>query len=195
MRKSRYQKGSVKKQNGRYVGMWWQDGGRKSLTLGLVKNMTKFEARAKVDKIVAALQEKQQGDREWLFGDFVRETYIPFYSRRWKPSTRGTTVNRVLVHLVREMEGREMKTLKRDDLQALLDSKAENGLSYAMVDHLRWDIRQIFEMAADEGLIVRNPANLLCTPRDAVKAEKRVMTVPDVQSCFSVLDLRERLIV
>jgi hypothetical protein len=40
MRKSRYQKGSVKKQRGRWVAMWWVDHSRKSRVIGLVKDMT-----------------------------------------------------------------------------------------------------------------------------------------------------------
>lgn len=92
------------------------------------------------------------------------------------------------------MGAREMKFIKRDDLQAVLDGKAAKGLCFSVVEHLRWDIHQIFDMALAEGLIERSPAALLWTPRDAVKAERRVMTVADVQLCFSVLDLRERLI-
>ncbi len=46
MRKSRYQKGSVKKQRGRWVAMWWVDRRRKSRVIGLVKDITKSDARA-----------------------------------------------------------------------------------------------------------------------------------------------------
>jgi hypothetical protein len=38
MRKSRYQKGSVKKQRGRWVAMWWVDHSRESRVIGLVKD-------------------------------------------------------------------------------------------------------------------------------------------------------------
>ena len=53
MRKSRYQKGSVKKQRGRWVAMWWVNRSRKSRVIGLVRDMTKSDARAVVDRIVA----------------------------------------------------------------------------------------------------------------------------------------------
>ena len=43
MRKCRYQKGSVKKQRGRWVAMWWVDRSRKSRVIGLVKTMTKSD--------------------------------------------------------------------------------------------------------------------------------------------------------
>lgn len=68
-------------------------------------------------------------------------------------------------------------------------------MSFSTIDHLWWDIKQIFDMAVSEGHVLRNPAALLYTPRDANRAERRVMTVQEVQTCFSVLDQRERLVV
>lgn len=50
-------------------------------------------------------------------------------------------------------------------------------------------------MAISEGHVVRNPALLLYTPRDAVRAERRVMSIREVQTCFAALDQRERLVV
>jgi len=47
MRKSRYQKGSVKKQRGRWVGLWWDNNSHRCRVLGLVKDMTKSEARGR----------------------------------------------------------------------------------------------------------------------------------------------------
>jgi integrase len=53
---------------------------------------------------------------------------------------------------------------------------------------------QIFEMAEAEGRIQRNPARLLFTPKEAAKPVRRAMTIEEVQLCFSVLAVRERLI-
>jgi len=81
------------------------------------------------------------------------------------------------VHLVSIFGDRELSGIKRDQLQDLLDAKANGGLSFSVVDHLRWDLRQIFEMAVSEGRIQRNSALLLSTPKDAVRRERRVMTL------------------
>src|SRR5215813_2725905 len=129
MRKSRYQKGSVKKQRGRWVAMWWVDGSRKSRVIGFVKNFTKSEARAVVDRIVAEINAKRDQNRIWTFGAFVNEVYVPYYSRKWKHSTRDNNVNRVQNHLVRGSEDRELTSFRRDELQDLLDRKAQTGLS------------------------------------------------------------------
>lgn len=82
---------------------------------------------------------------------------------------------------------------RRDELQDLLDRKVKDGLSFSVVDHLRWDMKQVFDMAVAEGHIQRNPALLLFTPKDAKKPVRRVMTMQEVQTCFGALERRERL--
>ena len=194
--RQRHQAGGLRKQRGRWLGMWWDGGKRKSRVLGLVKEMTKSKARDEVAKIVAELKAKTEtNSRVWCFGEFVDKVFFPYYSRKWKASTRGSTMNRISNHLVADLRDRELSGLKRDELQDLLDLKArKESLSFSTVDHLRWDLKQIFDMAVAEGHIVRNPALLLFTPKEARMAQREVMTAAEVQTCFRVLGPRERLI-
>jgi integrase len=173
--------------------MYWIDGARKSKVLGFVKEMSKTEARDEIRRLVEEERAKRETDRIWKFGEFVDQIYFPFYSRKWKPSTRENNVNRVSVHLVSEFGERELASFRRDELQDLLDRKAK-GLSFSVVDHLRWDMKQIFDMAVAEGRIERNPALLLFTPKEAAMPERRAMTIKEVQVCFGALGQRERLI-
>ncbi|HEX3940893.1 MAG TPA: tyrosine-type recombinase/integrase [Acidobacteriaceae bacterium] len=192
MRK-RHQTGGLKKQRGKWLGQWWVGDKRQSVVLGLIKDMTKGQAREKVARVVAEENAKRQGDRAWKFGEFVELVYFPYYSRKWKHSTRENNVNRMTFHLVTEFGARELKSFRRDELQDLLDQKAKS-LSFSVVDHLRWDMKQIFDMAEAEGQVDRNPARLLFTPKEAAKPVRRAMTMKEVQICFSVLGRRERLI-
>jgi integrase len=80
------------------------------------------------------------------------------------------------------------------ELQTFLEGKASSGLSFSVVDHLRWDLSQIFSLARSEGAILRNPAELLVTPKNAPKPDRLVMSKEDVKKCVAVLPLRERLI-
>ncbi len=194
MRKSRYQKGSVKKQRGRWVAMWWAGQSRKSRVIGLVRDMTKSDARAVVDRIVSEANARSEQERVWTFGEFVAEVYFPYYSRKWKASTRVNNMNRVSIHLVAGLGNLELSSFRRDQLQDVLDEKTQAGLSFSTVDHLRWDLKQIFDMAVAEGLVARNPALLLFTPKEAAKPVRRVMNMKEVQLCFAVLGQRERLI-
>lgn len=194
--RQRHQMGGLKKQRGRWLGLWWESGKRKSRVLGFVKDMTKSKAREEVGKIVAEENAKREASsRVWRFGEFVDQVFFPYYSRKWKASTRGSTMNRISIHLVADLKDRELAGFTRDELQDVLDRKAgKESLSYSTVDHLRWDIKQVFDMAVAEGHILRNPATLLFTPKEAAKPKRETMTVAEVQTCFRVLGPRERLI-
>lgn len=192
--RTRHSIGGVRKQRGRWIGSWTVDGQRGSKVIGSVKEMTKTEAREEVARIVTDERANDETSRVWTFGEFVEKVYFQYYSRKWKDSTRDNNVNRVNVHLVRTFENRELQSFRRDELQDLLDLKAKVPLSFSVVDHLRWDLKQIFDMAVAEGHVERNPALLLFTPKDARKPVHRAMTIKEVQICFGALDLRERLI-
>ncbi|MGA2077871.1 MAG: tyrosine-type recombinase/integrase [Terriglobia bacterium] len=153
--------------------------------------MTKGDAREAVAKIVAEIRARQETPRK--FGEFVEAVYFPYYSRKWKHSTQENNVSRIEVHLVEAYREQKLGSFKRDELQDLLDAKAKD-LSFLMVDHLRWDLKQIFDMALAEGHIDRNPAVLLFTPKEAKRPVRRAMTIEEVQTMFAALAERERLI-
>jgi len=188
--RTRHSTGGVTKQRGRWRGHWYENGIKKSRVLGMCKDMTKSEAREAVAKIVA--QQRATKDQT-LFGDFVEGVFFGFMSRKWKSSTREENLSRIRLHLIGTYKDRELSSFKRDELQDLLDAKAR-GLSFSVTDHLRWDLRSIFQMAVAEGKIERNPAMLLFTPKEAKRPTRRVMTIEQVQLCFAVLPQRERLI-
>ena len=102
-----------------------------------MKDIAKTEAREAINRIVSAENAKRQTHRVWTFGEFIEQAYFPYYSRKWKNSTRENNVNRVSVHLVAAFADRELSSLRRDELQDVLDRKVKNGLSFSVVDHLR----------------------------------------------------------
>ena len=172
-----------------------REGKRKSKVLGFIKEMTKQSPRGGRKDRRRENGPSAKENRAWKFGEFVEHVYFPYYSRKWKDSTRENNVNRISVHLVAPFGDRELSSFRRDELQDLLDLKAKkDGLSFSVVDHLRWDMKQIFDMAVAEGQVVRNPALLLFTPKEAKKPVRRAMTIREVQLCFGALDQRERLI-
>lgn len=187
----RYSKGGVVQQRGRWKGLWYEDGVKKSRILGLVKEITKTEAREAVATIIAKLKPQEEKP---LFGDFVEKVYFHYYFRKWKASTCENNKQRMRTHLLGAFKDRTLDSLLRDELQDFMDRKGNAGLSFSVVDHLRWDLKQIFDMAVGEGKVVRNPALLLFTPKSAAKPIHRVMTVGQVRQCFAALSQRERLI-
>ena len=194
MRK-RYQQGSLTKVDGNWIAQWWEGGHRRKRTLGRISKLAKSKAQADLDAILLPINSRASAPSPCTtWGEFVRNTYLPFYTRKWKLSTRNTNEERFKVHLFPIYGERKLGSFQRDELQDLLDAKASAGLSYSTVAHLRWDLRQVFRMAVQEGHLVRNPAELLFIPRDAKRPVHTVMTLEEVKTCFEVLAPRERLI-
>jgi integrase len=194
----RFQKGNVKKihrpAGWMWVGQWWEDGHRRNRKLGLVSKMTKTQAEVKLAEILGPINAaKAPVTEETSFGDFVRNKVFRFLRRKWKASTRGTTEDRIRFHLIEPFEKRTIGSFDRDELQDLLDAKAKE-LSFSTVDHLRWDLHQIFEFAVSEGAIKRNPAELLFTPREAKPKVARVMSPEEVKKLFEPFEVRERVV-
>ena len=194
MRK-RYQKGSLQELRGFWIARWYEDGCRKARTLGRVNKMTKARALRELAALVAPVNEKEAAaSRGSTFSDFVAQVYLPFYRRKWKRTTTMTNEDRIAYHLSSEFGPRALSTLGRKELQSFLDGKGEAGLSFSVVDHLRFDLKQIFNLAIAEGFLSRNPAQVLFTPRVCPRPEATSMTIEQVQVLFAALDVRERLI-
>jgi integrase len=157
--------------------------------------MTRAEALAALDAVVTPINARQDGpSNRWAFGDFARQVYFPFYRRKWKGSTAATNEDRVKHHLTCEFAGRTLNSFTRDGLQSYLDLRAAAGLSLSTIAHLRWDLKQIFNMAVADGYLERNPAALLFIPRQAHRPARRRMTAEEVRILFSSIELRELLI-
>jgi integrase len=155
--------------------------------------MTKAQAQSEAAAIVAPINNRSEPSEQMSFGDFGQDVYLPFYRRKWKRTTVMTNKDRLGHHLTSEFDARSLGSFGRNELQALLDRKGQT-LSFSVVDHLRWDLKQIFDMAVAEGYLQKNPAALLFTPRECRRAVARVMTVDEVRLLLSVLEVRERFI-
>lgn len=194
MRK-RHQKGSLTKAGGVWIAQWWENGHRRKKTLGRRSELTKSEARLQLAQILSPINARADSPSErQTFGEFLASVYLPFYRRKWKSSTADSNEDRIRHHLLSEFSRRELGSIDRHELQALLDRKAQQGLSFSRVDHLRWDLTQIFNMALTESYIHWNPAALLFTPRETPRPNRLRMGWEEVRLLFSALDLRELLI-
>jgi site-specific recombinase XerD len=88
----------------------------------------------------------------------------------------------------------KLRDVKPVQLQQVLEDAADEGFVKNTVSHVRWDMNQIFRYAVSIGILQRNPAAELFTPRRCSTAEIRVMTIEEVNLVETVLPLRERVI-
>ena len=195
MSRKRHQQGNLKVVRGRLIAQWWEGGHRRNKVLGKVGKVTKSQAQDKLAEILAPINTRLQGPSEdWKFGDFVSQVYLPWYKRKWKSSTTDCNTDRLEHHVSCEFEGRTLRSFTRGELQDFLDRKSTAGLSFSTVDHLRWDLKQIFDMAVAEGHIRLNPAVLLFVSKAAKRRNRLVMSIEEVAAVLKTLAVRERLI-
>jgi integrase len=126
--------------------------------------------------------------------EFVERKFLPFQLGKWKKSTAGTSGNRIRHHVVKGLGGIAVKDFLLTSLQAFLDKKAREGFSFSVVDHLRWDLSAIFEMAVAEKVIATNPTTRLYTPKQAPKGQTRAMSVEQVKTALAAVELREQVL-
>src|SRR5947209_8416804 len=194
MRK-RYQKGSLAEVRGFWVARWYEDGCRRARILGRISKMTKARALRELAAVVAPVNDREPDvSAGSSLSDFLMQQYFPFYRRKWKRTTTMCNEERIAHHILSEFGPRALSSFGRKELQAFLDAKGASGLSFSIVDHLRWDMKQIFDLAVAEGFLLRNPATLLFTPRECPRPKGTVINIEEVQRLFSVLRVRERLI-
>ncbi len=172
-----------------------EEGKPKSKELGLCAKMSRVEAEAKLGEILQPVNAgADKAGVNWTFARFCEGVYLPVCFRRWKTSTGMTEANRIQVHLIAELALKQMEEITREELQALLDLKALT-CGRSVVDHLRFRLRSIFALAMSEGVVDRNAAATLFTPRNYREGRARhVLTQEQAVMMIGALELREQVI-
>ena len=75
-----------------------------------------------------------------------------------------------------------------------MERKGAAALSFSVVDHLRWDLSSIFEMAVSEKVIAVNPTAALYTPKTAKRTESQAMSADQVEPALGAVEYREQVI-
>lgn len=160
--------------------------------------MTKTVAEQRRDEFMRSVngsgEPETGGFRPVLLREFVEQVYLPFQRGKWKRSTQGTSENRIRRHILTELGDTALTDFSLRSLQGFLERKADAGLSFSVVDHLRWDLSAILEMAVAEKVIAANPATRLYTPKYAPRGRTRAMTPEEVSLALGAVGQRERLL-
>lgn len=200
MRRRRYQRGCLKprKRKGRlyWYAPWKEGGQKKSKELGLCSTVPRADAEALLASILRPIYTELGHNtiKLFTFKSFLDKVYLPIFRQKWKASTAETEGYRLQAHLVRSIGDQLLHRIDRDRLKAVLNSAARS-VGRDVLDHLRFRLRSIFELAISEGVIERNPATSLFAPRNHKKGRQKLVLKPvQILEMLEVLNIRERLI-
>lgn len=152
------------------------------------------EAQAEFMRTINGGDPEPNSIRPVLVSEFVNQVFLPFQRGKWKDSTKGTSENRIQFHIVGDLGNSQLESFTPTKLQAFLDGKAAKS-GFSVVDHLRWDLSSIFELAVAEKVIATNPATTLYTPKFAKKGDCPVMTADDVEVAVGAVQFREKVVI
>jgi integrase len=179
------------------VKVWrfqWRDHGHpKTKLLGEYSKVSRRDARAEADRILAPLNAlARSASIPTLFRRYVEQEYLA--TRTWKQSTQGTTEQIIEQHILQAFGDRAIASVSRRELQTHLNAKAAANLSSSVVKHIKWQLKAIYRMAEGDGVVTVNPANGLVNPKCKPEGEKKTITVDELLRAQMVLELRDRLV-
>lgn len=129
-----------------------------------------------------------------LLSEFINLVFLPFQRGKWKSSTAGTSEHRITGHIVKDLGNVATTKFTPRSLQVYLQQKFEAGLSYSVVQHLRFHLKAIFRLAVAEGILTVNPTLSLYKPQGLEKPKGKAMTGAQVAIAVDVVEFREKVI-
>lgn len=161
--------------------------------LGEKAKLRKWEAEAKLRKVIASATKAQPKPNALTLEWFTRERFLPMRYAQWAASTRETNLYNLESHILPALGDKALCELEKFHCQVFLNGLAEKGFSFTVVDHCRTMLKAILEEALDADLIGKNPARKLVNP-ETKESEKHVLPKPQARLLIEALTLRDRLI-
>ena len=161
--------------------------------VGEKAELRKWEAEAKLRKIIASATKAQPKPNSLTLDWFARERFLPMRRAQWAPSTRETNLYNLEHHILPKLGDKALCELEKFHCQVFLNGLAEKGFSFTVVDHCRTMLKAILEEAVDADLIGKNPARKLVNP-ETKEPEKPVLQKGDSRLLLDSLPFRDRLI-
>jgi integrase len=201
MARRRYQKGSIRKRGKRNPAwelQWWEDyitddgsigRRRKSVTLGLVSELTQRQARKLAENRLRALNQGIVTPQSTMkFSDFVDRHLIPLFFPTLKPSTRARYRQTLNTHLLPAFGHSRLCEIGTVDLQRFVLQKMESGLGWESANHFRNLMSKVFEMARRWNYYSgSNPASGVSLPEKTAVREKHALQPEQIPHLLPLL--------
>jgi len=175
--------------DGRWIGAvligYKEDGKAKRKT---VSGKTRAEATKKLRSLQRQLDDGLPPPNDQITLAEVLDLWIEdILPLRVSPAT-AVSYSSVIKHHIKPVLGRKRLTkLQPDDVQALIRSKLDEGLSPRTVRLIRGVLVQVLNQAVRQGRVVRNVAALTDGPRMEQKREGRSLTVDQAKKLLGAI--------
>ena len=166
--------------------------------LGLKSEMSKFQAREKLEGEIARLGGPSTRDRSMIngavtFGWFVRNRYLPLKEGDWREETAKVKKHIIEADLVDEFGDVRLENIDKFALQTHLNKLAKTR-SKDRVLQIRTYMRAIFGEAADQDFLAKDPARSVRIPAHLRETDKTTLTWDQLRAALSKLGLRDRIL-
>jgi integrase len=195
--RKRHQAGSVqqRRRGGKlaWVGLYRDALGKRCIT-ALDGAKTRSQALSRMAEFLVPInkEREQRKDANMTLAEYAEKVYIPHKENgRWKASTAITSAQQIQQYIVKGSIGETpLSELNREAMQTFLNGLG--NVSASVVNHLRFHLKAICRLAVADGLMARNQAEALYTPRTCALPDKPVMSAVQVSQALAALDIRER---
>src|SRR6266568_9418871 len=196
MRNQRGQRGSIRVENGSWMGYWntytydtsTDSNKRKQRSVKLgPKSLSKFQAY----KILAGHIENSTNGNNGHIPDsaatlekFARSRWLPLKEAKWRDGSKAAAEH-ILTHIFTKFGNMPLERLDKIVLQSWLNGLAKTH-SDSLVKHCRFYLKSILEEAVDQDYLVKNPAKKLETPKTK-KVDKSTLTAEQFRAVIAEL--------
>jgi integrase len=168
------------------------------VALGLKSEMTKYEAREKLEHEIKRLtgQITKEGvvrNGSVTLGWFVRNRYLPLKEADWKEETAKTKKYLIQADIVNAFEHVRLENIDKLALQAHLNGMAKTR-SRDRVLQARAYMRDIFAEAVEQDFLPKDPARSVRVPSELRETDKTTLSWDQLRAALSSLSLRDRIL-
>jgi integrase len=168
------------------------------VALGLKSEMTKFEAREKLELEIKRLtgQFAEDGvvrNGSVTFDWFVQNRYLPLKEADWKEETAKTKKYLIKADLVDAFRGVRLENIDKLALQTHLNRLAKTR-SRDRVLQARAYMRAIFAEAVEQDFLPKDPARSIKVPSELLETDKTTLKWDQLRTALSILPLRDRIV-
>ena len=168
------------------------------IILGLKSQMSKFQAREKLEGEIAKLGKQPDADRSMIhgavtFGWFVHHRYLPLKEADWREETAKVKKYLIKADLLDEFQDIRLENFDKFTLQTHLNKLAKTR-SKDRVLQIRSYMKAIFAEAVDQEFLPKDPARSVKTPANLRETDKTTLTWDQLRAALAKLDLRDRIL-